>query len=272
MSWGSVYEPPASSDDGMAPPAYTPPIEESPHVSRRDTKPPAYKEKDEKAESQAVEGDMPEFTGEIEWIRRKCDYEIDSDDEPEEEAEPVCQLTYTEDEGHEFTDDYVTELEDELEDASERLSTAEKKLLYWRDLYWKSRDDYYFSHGAVNDAEGSVSSPAEVVDEWESLYGDLETKKMADQGSWHDIQLSEFHLHQLELDVGEAKEDVQMIKSELLICKLRIDVRPPETWRFDDGLGLRIWNPLEGKQITADDFLVLPGHRRHLAYGNQRFN
>ncbi|KAK6197032.1 transcription elongation factor spt5 [Pestalotiopsis sp. IQ-011] len=229
------------------------------------------------------------FAGTTNYIRRDYDWEDDSSDGSDDNEDldrnerDTCRYTFSQDQGHEYSDEYVTELHDELEQAKERLRMAEEKLELWRRLYWRSRDEYYFSHGSASGSEQGDQSEDE-SDGWHASQGekddgdaedgdDDDTKrKLVNPVVWSDIKLSEFHLYRLELEVAEASEDCDMTNAELILCTLRVDEHPPKLWRFDHSSGLRIWNPREGLEVTADDFQFVPENKRSLRHGKTQYN
>lgn len=227
-----------------------------------------------------------DFPGTTNYIRRHYDWEDGSSDGSDDNEDldrndrDTCQYTFSQDQGHEYSDEYVTGLQGELEDAKERLRMAEEKLELWRRLYWRSRDEYYFSHGSASGSEQGDQSEDE-SDNWPSSHekdddeeaDDEDNKrKLVDPVVWSDIKLSEFHLYQLELEVTEASEDCDMTNAELILCTLRVEEHPPELWRFDPSSVLRIWNPREGLEVTADDFQFVPENKRSLRHGKIQYN
>ncbi|ETS73221.1 hypothetical protein PFICI_15166 [Pestalotiopsis fici W106-1] len=230
------------------------------------------------------EGPTIETSDTTNYIRRKCDWEVDSVEESEDdgygEHKDVdrCQYTFSQDQGKEYYDGYLAELQEELEGAQERLLMVEDKLKFWRRLYWRSRDEYYFSHGSSSNGSEQGDCPDDVSDDWQSLFDDKgedggdTRRKFVDELTWSDIKLSEFHLYQLELEVDEANEDCSMINAELVLCNFRIENYPPETWHFDKESGLLIWNSNRNQEVTADNFLSVPDHKRSLRYGRTKYN
>lgn len=228
-----------------------------------------------------IPGRTVEAFGTTNYIRRKCDWEVDSekdsndDTDSEHEDTEECQCTFSQDQGQEYYDGYLAELLEELDGAQERLRMAEDKLKCWKRLYWRSRDDYYFAHGSSNDSEqGDCSDDAS--DDWQSLYDGEEDgdgrRKLVDELTWSDIKLSEFHLYQLEQEVSEASEDCNMINAELVLCGFRLEKHPLETWQFHKDSGLLVWDSSKNEEVTAATFLSTPEHKRSLRYGRRKYN
>ncbi|KAH6647302.1 hypothetical protein BKA67DRAFT_540749 [Truncatella angustata] len=250
-SWDYSYDSSDNTGGNIPLPVYTPCIKSGALDDSNDTPPVCKKaDEDEDEVSGFVRGNDSDLIGlTTTWIRNSYDPDaVSTSESSQEESGWIYQETAIEDSGEEFNQDYVRRLEAELNEVKDNVDVAQKKLKYWHILYWESRDDYYFSHIVVHEPE-QREIPDRESEKWHSAHGDPDEKKLPDEASWYDIQLSEYHLHQLELDLDEETENCAMIESELTVC-------------------LRVWNPIQGKLLSADDFLILPDDERCLDYGN----
>lgn len=73
--------------------------------------------------------------------------------------------------------------------------------------------------------------------------------------------------------MNDTTENALIIRAELLIYKINIDIRIPKVWRFSDDLYLRVWSATEGTGAAdAEGFLSLPNHYKVLISNSKRFN